>query len=635
MKRPVEGIIPHGRGDGSAALATILRFHDYELDLAAYQLRRQGRAVRLERRPMEALILLIGRRGNLVTREELIERLWGGKVVIDFETGLNTVIRKIRQALQDPAEQPLLLETVTGKGYRFVAPITEIDIPRTQEAAQPVEARRTLRRPLVVTAAVVIAILVAVAATVLVKRQADSRVTIAVLPFDDLNPSHEYDYLADGLAEDTIASLGQFDPSRLEVIGPASTIAYQRGGKPLADIGRELGADYAVHGSLRTEGTRVRVTATLIRARDQVQLWTAAFDREITSTLGLQGDLSAAIAQQIRIRVSPERSAALASRQTSDALAYDLYLRGLHESRRLTLSGNEAALRFFQQALDRDPHYALAWAGTAFVLSAGPMNSDMQPSTVAERAEYAARQAVDDAPDLAEAQIASAYRYFWLDGHWNKALAGLRRAVELDPNNAMAHMMLGHVLSQLEQQVEARTEMRRARELDPLYPMTYALSAHVAFQARDFAEAQDLARQTIAIAPDFWLGYMQFGQALEQLDELPASLAALEQAIKYSDGNSKPRSLRAYVLARMGRNDEALAVLAEFEAMQTQRYVPPYTFALIYAGLDREEDVRRWLERALEERDVNLGFLPVDPKWDRWRKAPWFISLLQRCEFAS
>jgi TolB-like protein/Tfp pilus assembly protein PilF len=456
-----------------------------------------------------------------------------------------------------------------------------------------------------------------------------------VLPFDNLSATREHDYLAEGLAEDTIASLGQIDPAHLEVIGTASTIAYKRGGKPLAAIGEELQVDYAVQGTLRAEGTRLRVTSKLIRVEDQVQLWTAAFDRELTSTLGLQRDLSAAIAQQIRIRISPERSTALVERQTADPAAYDLYLRGRHEWRRITPSGNRAALQYYREAIQRDPNYALAWSGIAQTLGAAPINSEVRPADVAALARDAARRAVELAPDVSEVQVAWGYQHFWLDWHWNLSVRALRRAIELDPSNAFAHLVLGHVLSQLGQQEEARPLMRRARELDPLFTMTYALSAHVAFQARDFGEAEEMARQTIAMDPQFWVGYMQLAQPLEQLGDFSGALAALDQGIRYSGGNAKTRSLRGYVLARMGRGDEALTVLAELEANARQQYVPPYALALINAGLGREDEVRRWLERAFDERDIHLGFLPVDPKWDAWRKQPWFIALLERCQFAT
>ena len=301
----------------------------------------------------------------------------------------------------------------------------------------------------------------------------------------------------------------------------------------------------------------------------------------------------------------------------------------------MTPAGNRAALQYYEQAIQRDANYALAWSGIAQTLGAAPMNSEVRPADVVDRARDAARRAVERAPDLSEAQVAWGYQHFWLDWHWNAAATALRRATELDPNNAFAHLVLGHVLSQLGQQEEARLLVRRARELDPLFPLTYALSAQVAFQARDFSEAQELARQTIAIDPQFWIGYMQLAQPLEQLNDLPAALAALDQAIRYASGNTKPQSLRAYVLARMGRSEEALAVLAEFEASRQQRYVPPYSLALINAGLGREDEAKRWLELAFAERDIHLGFLPVDPKWDPWRKAPWFVALLERCQFAT
>jgi tetratricopeptide (TPR) repeat protein len=235
---------------------------------------------------------------------------------------------------------------------------------------------------------------------------------------------------------------------------------------------------------------------------------------------------------------------------------------------------------------------------------------------------------------VTETQFASGYFEFWVAWRWLNAIAHFRRAAEIDPSNALAHMLAGHVLSQLGEHVEARAMMQRARELDPLFPMTYSLSSQVAFQARDFADAREFAQQAIAINPQFWIGYMHLGQVLEQLGERDAAIAALEKSIRLSGGNSKPTALRAYALARMGHIQEARAALDQLKKKAEQAYVPPYAFALIHAGLGDEDETRLWLERSLAARDVHLVFLPVDPKWDALRDRPWFESLLERCAFA-
>jgi len=385
-----------------------------------------------------------------------------------------------------------------------------------------------------------------------------------------------------------------------------------------------------VQGTLRVEGSHVRVTVNLLRAGEVSPLWTATFDRELTSVLGLQRELSAAIARQVEIRVSAERESRLARRQTGNPEAYDLYLRGRHAWRQLNPVGNREASRYYDLALQIDPSYALAWAGAAMTFAAAPMNSDADPALAGGRAREAAERAVQLAPELPEAQYARGYVDFWIDGHWPSALAHLRRAMELDPSNAMAHMLAGHVLSQSGEHVEARALLQRARELDPLLPMTYAMSSQVAFQARDYDAAREFARQAIAIDPQFWIAYMQLGQVLERAGELDAALAALDKSVRLSDGNSKPVALRAYVLARLRHVDEARGVLEELRRRAREGYVPPYAFAVVNAGLGDEAAARQWLERSLDQRDPHVAFATADPKWDVWRQREWFVSLLKR-----
>src|SRR5215813_8438533 len=212
----------------SKPLSHAVRFDDFVLDVSAYELRRQGRSIRIERRPMELLILLANRPGQLVTREEIVTHLWGPDVFIDIDASINTVIRKIRRALRDSAENSRFIQTIQGKGYRFIA------------AVEPVH----------------------------------SSAILAVLPFENLQSDADQEYIADGLTEETIAELGQIDPEHLSVIGRTSSIAYRQSTKTLSEIARELGADYLIEGSVRGAGGQLRITVKLIRARDQLQVWT-------------------------------------------------------------------------------------------------------------------------------------------------------------------------------------------------------------------------------------------------------------------------------------------------------------------------------------------------------------------------
>lgn len=572
------------------------RFGEFELDCAAHELRRAGVPVALERRPFELLVLLVSRADRLVTREEIVARLWPG-VVIDFEAGLNTAVRKVRQALGDSPAAPSFIATVAGAGYRFVMPVKRTASAAATELRDAVQIR------------------------------------IALLPFEDLTASKDFAYLAMGLAEETSTSLAQIDLDSVSVISHLSLQAALQAGKTLREIGAEFNADYIVASSLRAEHQNVRVTARLVRMRDDVQIWAAAFDREVTSVLGLQRELATAIAEQIRLRLSPAVAEALVARQTSNPQAYDDYLRGRHQWSLFTPTSARRAIEHYEHAISRDPHYALAWAGVAQALCTAPVSSDASPQQIRPRAGEAVRNAVRYGPQLAEAHYALGYFHLWLDWDWRAAEQALRTAVTIDPNNGIAQMMLGHVWSQMGHQADATAAMRRARVLEPHFSQTYALSAQVAFQGRDFVAAVDLARQAVAMNPEAWVGHLQLGQAQAELGQHDEAAVSLERAERYSGGNSKAIAFRAVLAARQGRRGEAEAALAALRGRERTQYVPPYAAAIVHAALGTQDDAFAALERAYEVCDVHLAFLPVDCRWDGVRAEPRFVSLLERCGF--
>ena len=612
-----------------------LRFRDFELDLAAYQLRRNGRPVRLERQPMDLLILLVERRSQLLSHGDIVDRLWGKDVFVDVETGVHTAIRKVRQALSDSPEAPTCVETVPGKGYRFIAPVEILPTPERAPAASAAPEGPWRRRRSSLGGGLLVATLLASLGGWFWHRAATEPrgSTVAVLPFANLSGDSELEYLADGLAEETIASFGQIDPDHLSVIGRTSTLAYKHTRKSLAEIGHELGADYLMEGSIRAEGTGLRITSRLVRVRDQTQVWTAFYDRQPTSVLGLQREISTAIAEQIQLRLSPERLDALARRHTRNADAYDLYLRGRFLWNQLTPATNSRAIEYYERAIVLDPNYALAWSGIANVLTSSPINSDVPPLQVAARAREAAARAVRADPRLAEAQTSLGIIAFFLDWDWPAAEAALRRAIALDTGYDVAHRYLAHVLSQSGRQDEAQAVILRARGLDPFYAMNHAMSSQFAFQARDYPAAVQHARQAIVVDPGFWIGHIMLGQAEEQLGRPDLALQAFQDAARLSSGNTKTMALRGALLARLRRAAEARDILRTLESLSGERYVPPYTIALVQAGLGERDAALAALDRAYEARDVHLVFLPVDPRWDAYRSDPRFRALLERCGF--
>jgi DNA-binding winged helix-turn-helix (wHTH) protein/TolB-like protein/Tfp pilus assembly protein PilF len=628
-----------------------LRFGDFELDVAAYELRRLGRPVKLGRQPMDLLILLVESRRQLVSRSDIVDRLWGKDVFVDVETGVNTAISKIRQALRDSTEAPAFVETVPGKGYRFIATVETVSAARNPSSIAPSPPPSaaviaasddttsssgrgsSIRGRLGIGLLVVLTAVGIIAFAKLKGGGLTTNATLAVLPFQNLGSDPEREYLAAGLTDETSASLAQIDPAHLSVKG--RTLRYKDTTKSVAEIGQELSVDYLVQSSIRGEGARLRVTVTLIRVRDQEHVWSQFYDREPTSLLGLQQELSAAIAEQIRLRLSPDRMSGLGRRQTLNADAYDAYLRGRYQSHRRTADGNAQAIQLYNRAIEIDPNYALAWSDLAVTFAGGAINGDARPTEVGPRARAAALQAVRANANLSEAQLALGYDLWLLDWDWKAAEAALRLAVDLDPSNATAYRILGHALSQSGQHGEAENAMRRARELDPSDALARALSAQVAFQAHDFGAALEHARRAISLDPGLWIGYMELAQAYEAGGDHALALEAIADTERFSGGNSKVNSLRGYVLAKMGRVDAAREVLRTQEAVSRERYMPPYAMALVHAGLGERDAMFDFLEQAYAARDVHLIFLPVDMKWDPYRTDPRFVSLLARCAFAS
>ncbi len=583
------------KDDALSDLSPRFCFGDFELDVANYDLRCQGQPVHVERQPMDLLILLLERRQRLVSRAEIAERLWGADVFTDVETGVNTAVRKIRRALKDSTDPPVFIETVPRKGYRFIADVWVVADGRAQgEPAQ---------------------------------------VIVAVLPFENLGAGREREYLADGLTEETILSLGQIGRDNFHVIGRRSVMVYKGGNKNLATIGRELGATYIVENTLRGENERLRITSRLIRSYDQVQVWAASYDSEPGSILAFQRELSESIAEEIRLRLSPERLTALARRQTQNAEAYDLYLHGRHFWNQSTPPTTKRAIEYFTRATKVDSQYALAWAGLADAYSASPVNGDAAPLAVTPPAHDAVVHAVSSDPGLAEVQTSLGFLKFWLEWDWREAEEAYHRALSLDPSYPLAHRMLGIVLSHMGRHEPASDSIRRARELDPLYAMHHALSAQIAFASRNYAAAVEFATQATVIDPEFWIGYFQLAQVQVQLRNTDPALDALSRAGRLSGGNTKVIALRSYLFSQIGQINEARQGLRTLEVISRERYIPPYAMALIHAGLDQTDQAMDNLERAFEQRDVHLVFLPIDPKWDFLRHTPRFAAILDRCGF--
>lgn len=550
------------------------------------------RAVKLQPKVFDTLQMLVENHGRLVDKDNFLKGLWPDTFV--EEATLAHCVSELRRALRQDSEGTEFIETVAKRGYRFLAPV-KVTPMTAPEASAPGS-------------------------------------VLAVLPFEYLGSESDREYLADGLTEEVIAALGQIDPTRLSVIGRTTVMRYKRATKSLQEIGDELKAAFLVESSLRSEGGRIRVTSKLVRSSDQVQIWSATYDSEPKSMLAFQRELSTTIAQQIRLRLAPERLDALARRQAHNPEAYDTYLHGRYYWNLFTPATTRKAVECYLRATQLDPNYALAWSGLADAYASSPIHADVRPRDVWEKARHAAGQAVAAEPELAETQTSWGFVKFWLDWDWKETEAAYRRAIAIDPNYSLVYRLLGIALAHIgHREEEARAAMERARALDPLQAMHHALSAQVAFLGRDYRGAVEFARQAAVVLTDFWIANLQMAQAYEQLGEYPLALEALSRGGGVGGENSKVLSLRGYVLAKMDRGDEARSVLKTLETLSRERYIPPYSIAQVYAGLQECDLAFTWLERALEEHDVHLAMLPTEPKWDGLRMDPRFADVLQRC----
>ncbi len=567
------------------------QFDDFVLDAGKRTLSCGANRVPLPSKAFDTLVYLLKHCGTVVEKADLMSAVWPDTAV--EENNLNQNISLLRRVLGDARGENRFIATVPGRGYCFTAKVN----------------------------------------TLTGSEERSRTITICVLPFDNLIGSTERDYLAGGLMEETIATLGQLDPNRLSVIGRTTAIVAKRSGNSLAEIGRDLGAAYLIESSLRGENNLLRVTSRLIRVEDQSQIWSATYDRELTSLLALQRELSITLAKQVLLRLAPERIDSLAHRQTQNPAAYDLYLRGRYHWNQFAPHATRRATEFFARATEIDPNYALAWSGLADALISSPVSGDSPALAILPRAREAAENAVRSDPTLAESQTSMGFYQFWFGWNWAASIAAYESAIAADPGYAFAHRMLGIVLSHARRHDEAVASIRRARELDLLNAMNHALSSQVAFAARDLNAAERHAREAITLDPEFWIGHFQLAQALAARREDSAAFEALNQANRFSNTNSKTLSLRGWLFAVQGKVSEAKALLATLESATRERYMPPYAAALIHCGLGDEEAALDALALCYEQRDVHLAFLTIDSKWDPLREHPRFRQLLINCGF--
>jgi TolB-like protein/DNA-binding winged helix-turn-helix (wHTH) protein/Tfp pilus assembly protein PilF len=628
------------------------RADDLELDLKRYELRRGGKTLRLEKIPMELLILLVERREQLVGRQEIVERLWGKEVFLDADQGINTAIRKIRMVLRDDPEQPRYLQTVVGKGYRFVGPITfigngnkGIDLQGSPTLPAPLSAKTSFRQSygrVSFLAIAAITIVVAGSFAYVLKRHeprkagaATSEVRLVVLPFDNLSGDPEQAYLSDSMTEEMIAELGQVNPRQLAVIARATSMEYRNSHKTAEQIGRELHVDYLLEGSVRRSNDRVRITTELIQARDQTQIWAHTFDRDLRDVLTLQTDVAGAIAEQVRVKFDSTRSLHLSTTKRLNPEAYENYLKGLHYLRlwHNDKQNIEKSQQYLERAISLDPGYALAYARLAqdSFLS---VFYGQRPQEVMPKGEALARKALSLDPELAEAHDILANIELRYNYDFPAAEREAKLAIELNPNYPEAHDTYADYLSAVGRHQEALAEERHASELDPLLgPLTWGVGFHLLLLNRYDEALTQFQKLLEPEANDptahYWMGNVyelkhMYKEAVE------------EWAAAYTVGGDKELATAIRRAFHVAGYQGVMQVKAQNLAEQIQRrskkgkFVDPLDRATVALQGGNKEEAFKWLDKAYEERSPQIPMLMVPGSWKELRGDPRFLKLVGR-----
>ena len=574
---------------------TDFRFGRFELDSRTRELRKDGVRLRLQEQPFAVLALMLEHPGELLTRDELRDRLWPEGTFVDFEHGLNAAVKRLRAVLGDNAERPRFVETLHRRGYRFIARVERLN------------AHSGSYEP---------------AAT------SDAKQRLAVLPFTHLTEAAGPESFAGGLTEELITQLGRLCADRLGVIARSSCARVQRANRTVREIADALHAHFIVEGTVRTEADRVRVTAQLIEAQGETQLWADSFQRPLTDCLLVQADVATQIVRSVALELLPDRAPA-PSRGTRHLEAHQNFLKARYHWQRPGYDGLPECLTYLQKAVSLDQGFAAAHAALARVTAAAADYYATEPKAALEAAEAAAARALAIDPTEAEAHIALAEVRRSRDWNWDGAEEAYRRALALNPSNEAALRLYGLLLAARQQTTQAVAMTDRACELDPLCLVANTSAAWVRYVSGRYQETIELCRHTIDMEADFEAPHRLLAAATLQLGDVDGSVRYLD-ARRSTLHDPTTKAWLAHAVAVQGDRDRALKILSDLDAMSRTRYVSAYHRALGWAGLGDLDAAFALLCQACEERDPSLMHLTSEPRFSVLRSDPRYAAVTAR-----
>jgi TolB-like protein/DNA-binding winged helix-turn-helix (wHTH) protein/Tfp pilus assembly protein PilF len=634
-----------------------VRFGVFEVDLRAGELRKKGAKIRLQEQPFLLLITLLKQQGEVVAREELRRTLWPEETFVDFDHGLDTAVKKLREVLGDSASNPRFVETIPRRGYRFIAPVETIGENETAPAAnqarpnkqepamgclleardedqvEPLGAAVVALRPRWPlpwkVAGLVFLLLSAGFMSFLLRSRPSTLIrSLVVLPLEDLSGDPSQEYFSDGMTDELITELGQV--GKLRVISRTSAMTYKGVRRPLPEIARELNVDAVVEGTVLRLGSQVRITAQLIRASSDKHLWAQSYEVELRNILTVQKEVARSIAEQIRLELNPHEQRRLDQPQAVNGEAYESYLKGRFFWNKRTGEGLKKAIDYFSQAIQNDPNYAPAYAGLAdsYALAGDWKYGVLAPREAYPKAKAAAKKAIALDSTLGEAHISFAFCLEGFDWDFESAGREFTRGIELSPGYATGHEWYGWHLAALGHNGEAVAEVEKAENLDPLSLIIAADLAEELLVARRYDEAIKQSRKALYLDPFFANVHYVLGQASAQKHIYNEAIKELRIAVQLSPESTAFTANLAYAYAVSGMTDEAVKLLNDLKNRSPGAFSSAAEVALIYVGLDQKDQAMAWLEKAYAER-----FSPwvlMRPCFDSLRSDPRFQNLLRR-----
>jgi TolB-like protein/Flp pilus assembly protein TadD len=528
----------------------------------------------------------VERSGHLVSKEEMLRNVWPASFV--EEANLSVHISALRRAIGDGHEGgEKYIETIPRVGYRFIAPVREV-------------ARVAVEFPIH---------------------------SIAVLPLSNLSADPAQDYFAEGMTEELITELAKI--SRLRIISRTSAMHFKGTRKTLPEIARELGADAVVEGAVARDRNQVRISAQLIDARTDLHLWAQSYEGDLSDVLRLQERVALAIANELQVKLTPQQETRLGHARSVSPEAHELYLRGRFHWNKRTEEGLKRSIDYFQQAVEKDPTYALAYSGLADSYSMLGMWGDLPQMESAPKAKAAAIRALEIDDQLAEAHASIGWTMFAFDWNWSAAERELQRSIELNPSYATAHRWLANCLTQQERHEEALTAIKRGHQPDPVSLITNSVLAFTSYMARDYEKAIEDEWKTLELDDQFAPAHWVLGMALEQKGQLSDAISEFQKATAL-DVHPIYLAALGHAYGVTGQTEQGLAILHNLAKVSKDKNVAWNEVAILYMGMGEKEMALATLDTAYMTHDSHLNWLKVEPRLDALRSDPRFADLLRR-----